>query len=273
MALACFAGYGGYYHHALPLALEWVDRGLAAASEAGRPGACLQVDLTAIRSRIEADTGELDRAERTARQALDQATALAYDFGRHAALVALGWVSERQGDAAAAVVHYTDGLAEIDRLGLVALRAWPLLSRAHALLEVDRLAEAEADVARASADARRCGDRRGLLLASVTRGLLHLARRRTAEAEEALRRAVDLATQLGDRRLEGRSLVALAAAHAQRGDLDQARELLARGLAHERPTAVAQPLERVLRAELDRLGGADESETPRFRGVPREEVS
>ena len=256
MALACFAGYAGYYHHALALAREWVDRGLAAASDAGQPGAFLQVDLMAIRSRIEADSGELERAERTARQALDQATAMAYGFGRQAALVALGWVSERQGDAVTAVVHYTDGVAEIDRLGMVALRAWPLLSRAHALLEVGRLAEAEADVARAREDARRCGDRRGLLLASLTRGLLHLARRRTTEAERTLRGAADQASQLGDRRLEGRALIGLAAASAQRGDLDEARQLLARGLAHEPPTARAHPLERVLRAELDQLDGS-----------------
>jgi ATP/maltotriose-dependent transcriptional regulator MalT len=255
LALACFAGYACWWHHDHRLATEWVERGLAAAMATGSAGARLRIDLTTVQALIQTDLGQMDEAERSARLAVQQATSMGYGSGRQSALVALGRVHERQGSADEAIARFTEALAQPEGLDLPSLRVRWLLDRAHALLESGRLGAAGADVDRAEAEARRCGDRVSLLRVGITRGLLHLARRRTTEAERAFTQARQLASRLGERQLEGRCYVALAAVHAHRGELAPARELLARGVAEENEVPVHHPLERVVAAELAVLDG------------------
>jgi ATP/maltotriose-dependent transcriptional regulator MalT/DNA-binding SARP family transcriptional activator len=214
---AGIAWRAGEAHHRTATALAIYRRG--EIEDGDQPDEAILLEHLASASFVAGDApscGEFARRSFEVAQASRDSRALAH--GRHA----LALAASISGDRGAAVSHYTAALAAAEAAGATDEAIKVLINLAIHAHEYGRYEEALEKTTEALRRSEVVGSTGGVRWALARRSAAHLALGRVAEALSDAERSLELARQLDSPSIAV-ALIAVAEAHAERGDVASAR--------------------------------------------------
>jgi DNA-binding CsgD family transcriptional regulator len=208
---------------------------------------------------VAAHRGQLDVARAHSERALQLGEE---QFGLHTPvhLGILGIVALQAGDLGTAVERFSEAAAVTGSLGWrEASHRWWVADYVEALLELDRVDDAQGILDAWDADAARLGRRRMLAHATRCRGLVAAARGAVEDAASLLERAVAQHEEAEDLFGQSRALLALGAVRRRQRQKRDARDAISAALAGFEQLGASTWIDKA-RAELGRIGGRQRAE-------------